>query len=238
MANISYVTSNRLTEESKSMQARSRKIVLIVGAPVVIGAFIYNDQAGWVALIIAFFVFVSQRGSDVIEAGAKGEDIALKLLKKLPDSFTIFNQVDIPSKKSRTGVVEADLVVSGPSTVFVIEVKHNNGEIQCDESSPQWSVTKTGRGGTRYGKEMRNPVKQVKSQVWLLGEYLKGKKAKPWIQPIVLFTNPDVVLSRSAQHTVPVLKAAEIVDYMNSFKSNSDRPVKAATVQALAALKA
>lgn len=238
MANISYVTSNRLTDESKSIQSRKRKTVLVVGLPLVLAAFVYNVGVGWLALVVTIFVLASQRGDDVIKAGAKGEDYALKILKKLPDSFTIFNQVDIPSEKSRTGVVEADLIISGPSTVFVIEVKHNNGEINCDEASSQWSVRKTGRGGTKYGKEMRNPVKQVKSQAWLLGEYLKSKKAKPWIQPIVLFTNPDAVLKRSSEQSVPVLKASEVANYIKAFQPRSDRPVKVATVQALAALKA
>lgn len=237
MANTSHVTANRLTEESKGMQARSRKIVLMLSAPIVLGAFIFSVGLGCVAFVIAFVIWVSQRGNAIIESGAKGEDIALKHLKKLPDSFSIFNQVDIPSEKSRTGVVEADLVVCGPSAVFVIEVKHNNGMIECVENSHQWSVRKVGRGGTAYGKEMRNPVKQVKSQVWLLGEYLKHKKAKPWIQPVVLFTNSDVSLNYTDNLSVPVLTMSEIISYLESFKLDSARPVKAVTVEALAALK-
>jgi hypothetical protein len=211
MANLSYVTSNRLTEESNNIQYRKRKVVLYAGVPSALAAFMYSTPLGWIVLIVAAVLFIGQKGDDVIASGANGEDVTLDLLKRLPDTYTIFNQVDIPSEKSRTGVVEADLVVVGQNAIFVIEVKHNNGEIMCDESNHQWSITKTGRGGSQYGKEMRNPVKQVKNQVWLLGEYLKTQKAKPWIQPIVLFSHPAVSLCRSKDHSVPVLTASELL---------------------------
>ena len=125
----------------------------------------------------------------------------------------------------------------GQNAIFVIEVKHNNGEILCDESNHQWSITKTGRGGSQYAKEMRNPVKQVKNQVWLLGEYLKTQRAKPWIQPIVLFSHPAVSLCRSNDHSVPVLTASELLGYIEAFHPASPRPVQLATIQALAVLK-
>lgn len=238
MANMSYVTSNRLTTESNLIKSRKRKFVIFAGIPSVVAAFIYSTPLGWIALSVTVLVFISQKGSDVILSGAHGENLTLDLLKQLPDSFTVFNQVDIPSEKSRTGVVEADLVVVGPNAIFVIEVKHNNGEIVCDESNNQWTVTKTGRGGSQYGKEMRNPVKQVKNQVWLLREYLKSMRAKPWIQPIVLFSHPEVSLCRADAHSVPVLTASELVDYIESFQPMSPRPVQPIAVQALEALKA
>ena len=237
MADTRYVTANRLTEESKAIQARGQNLVLLVGIPAAIAAFFVHSFLGIVVLAVVAALFGSRRGSAVIEAGARGEDAALAWLSKLPDTFTIFNQVDVPSEQSRTGVVEADMVVAGPEALFVIEVKHNNGEIDCDESQPQWAVTKTGRGGGRYGKEMRNPVRQVKKQVWLLSEYLKTRKAKRWIQPIVLFTHPDVSLQRPSDLSVPVLTGPELVDYIRNFRPERPRPVKENTVAAIAALK-
>ncbi|WP_019612124.1 nuclease-related domain-containing protein [Thioalkalivibrio sp. AKL7] len=237
MANTRYVTANRLTEESKAIQAKGRNLVLILGLPVAVAAFFIHPLVGLVALAGVAALYGSIGGSAVIEAGARGEDAALDWLSKLPDSFAIFNQVDLPSEQSRTGMVETDLVVTGPEAVFVIEVKHNNGAINCDESRPQWTVSKTGRRGNRYGKEMRNPIRQVKKQVWLLSEYLKSRKAKRWIQPIVLFTHPDVSLGRSSDLSVPVLTGPEVVEYIRNFKPERPRPVKENTVQAIATLK-
>lgn len=237
MADTRYVTANRLTEESKAIQAKGRNLVLILGMPVAVAGFFIHPLVGLVALAGVAVLYGSTGGSAVIEAGARGEDAALAWLSKLPDTFTIFNQVDVPSEQSRTGVVEADMVVAGPEALFVIEVKHNNGAIDCDESRPQWAVTKTGRGGGRYGKEMRNPVRQAKKQVWLLSEYLKSRKAKRWIQPIVLFTHPDVSLRRPSDLSVPVLTGPELVEYIRNFRPERPRPVKENTVAAIAALK-
>lgn len=237
MANTEYVTSNKLTEESYALQARSRKYVLIFGVPIVIVAAYFNLIFGAAALVIVAIIYFLQKGSKIIEAGAQGEDIALKLLAKLPNTFTIFNQVDIPNHKSPTGFTEADLVVSGPNAVFVIEVKHNNGEIKCDESNKQWTVTKSGRGGTLYEKEMRNPIKQVKTQVWLLSEYLKRKRANTWIQSIVLFTNNEAVLNTNGEPSIPVLTSTEIIDYITNFESRKPRPVRESTLKAIIALK-
>jgi len=237
MADTRYVTENRLTEESKAIQAKGRNRVLVIGVPVAVAAFFVHPYLGLVALAVVAVIYGTRGGSAVIEAGARGEDAALDWLSKLPDSFTLFNQVDVPSAQSRTGVVEADIVVAGPEAVFVIEVKHNNGEIDCNENRAQWTVSKTGRGGSRYGKEMRNPVNQVKRQVWLLSEYLKSRKAKRWIQPIVLFTHPEATLLRSSELTVPVLTGAEVVEYVRTFKPRRPRPVKEHTVNAIAALK-
>lgn len=237
MANTQHVTSNRLTEESNALQANSRKNVLLFGLPIVVVALLYHVIFGVVALIVTAFIYFNQKGSTVIEAGAKGEDIALNLLEELPDSFTIFNQLDIPNQRSRTGFTEADIVVSGPTAIFVIEVKHNHGEIECDELNSQWTVTKTGRGGTRYDKEMRNPIKQVKTQVWLLAEHLKYKKANAWVQPVVLFTNPEAELFSDSVPSIPVLTSAEIVDYIAKFEPQSPKPVRKITIKAIVALK-
>ncbi|WP_018137806.1 MULTISPECIES: nuclease-related domain-containing protein [unclassified Thioalkalivibrio] len=237
MADTRYVTANRLTEESKAIQRRGRNLVLLLGLPVALGGFFVHPLVGLITLagVVALVGLVG--GSAVIEAGARGEDAALEYLAELPGSFTVFNQVDLPDERSRTGVAEADLVVVGPEALFVIEVKHNSGAIDCDEQTSQWTVSKTGRRGSRYTKQMRNPVRQVKKQVWLLSEYLKGRKAKRWIQPIVLFTHPEVSLGRAGELSVPVLTGPELVEYIRSFRPERPRPVKENTVRAIAALK-
>ena len=85
----------------------------------------------------------------------------------------IFNQVDIPCNTSRSGTVEADLIVCGPTGVFVVEVKHNSGEVGGIEGASKWPVTHTAHSGKTFNREMRNPVKQVKRQVYCLKQYLK-----------------------------------------------------------------
>ena len=43
----------------------------------------------------------------------KGELKTLKLLEQLPDSYVLFNQVDVPNLRAKRGFTELDLVVVG-----------------------------------------------------------------------------------------------------------------------------
>ncbi|MFV9689813.1 MAG: hypothetical protein ACNY01_02465 [Desulfobacteria bacterium] len=77
---------------------------------------------------------------------------------------------------------------------------------------------------TPYPSSMRSPVKQVKGVVWHLSNHLKNKKAKPWIQGIVLFTNPEVLLSISGETSVPVFQSTDILDYIVNFNTKRSQP--------------
>ncbi|MDL1977029.1 MAG: NERD domain-containing protein [Deltaproteobacteria bacterium] len=147
-----------------------------------------------------------------------------EMLKQLPEDYTIFNQVNIPNEKSKTGYNETDIIISGPTAIFLVEVKHNKGHVYGSEQDGRWQIVKVGRGGTPYVSSMRSPVKQVKGVVWHLSNHLKNKKAKPWIQGIVLFTNPQVLLSMSGETSVPVFQSSDILDYIVNFNTKTSRP--------------
>ncbi|MDL1973614.1 MAG: hypothetical protein LWX55_02255 [Deltaproteobacteria bacterium] len=61
-------------------------------------------------------------------------------------------------------------------------------------------------------KQVNIPIKQVKGVVWHLSNHLKNKNAKSWIQDIVLFTNPEALLSISGETSVPVFQSTDILD--------------------------
>lgn len=50
-----------------------------------------------ISLGILILVYRSYRDDVILRAGAEGEDIALDMLKQLPEEYTIFNQVNIPN---------------------------------------------------------------------------------------------------------------------------------------------
>lgn len=178
-------------------------------------------------MLFSVFRFMSSNAAKFadygrLQAGAEGEDIALDILNDLPDDFTLFNQIEIPNKKSRTGVNEADMIVAGPHCIFVVEVKHNHGHIQADVGDKSWGVTKTGQNGGQYAANpMRNPVLQVKNLVWILSQEFKKKKVNPWVQGVVLFTNDRAHLSLSGESAVSVFKRHDILNYMQNFKPES-----------------
>lgn len=127
--------------------------------------------------------------------------------------------------------------MAGPDCLFVIEVKHNHGRIDCDENRLEWQISNTGRKGIAYDKSMRNPVAQVKQQVWLLADYLKLRRTRTWIQPIVLFTHPAAELINYETTQVPLLKPDQLLAYLLSYQPINPRPVSAQVISALVALK-
>ena len=90
---------------------------------------------------------VVTKGHPILLAGAAAEDWVMERLKQLTDTFTVYNQVDIPNAKSRTGFNEADIIVVGPNAVFVIKVKHNNGHIRGADSDSEWRLRVASRKG-------------------------------------------------------------------------------------------
>jgi hypothetical protein len=222
MANMAYVTENKLTLKADLQRDRNRKVILTAGTVIAILTLYFHLYAPLFIFFMTMILYISQNGCEIVRAGAKGEDSAIKLLTQLPAEFTIYNQVEIPNSKSKKGSNEADLIVLGPSSIFVIEVKNNNSLIIGGETDKEWMIKKVGRGGTPYYKTMRNPISQVKKLAWLLSEELKSKNTKIWIQGIVLFSNDQAELSLSSDPTVPVLRNGELVDYIKNFKVRSN----------------
>lgn len=238
MANMDYVTENKLTLEANQQKRSARKGVLIFGILLALAALYIHVIASFFVLLATLASFRQQNGSHILRAGAVGEDYALSLLSKLPDTFTIYNQVDIPNPQSRTGVNEADIIVVGQNAVFVIEVKHNNGTITGSETDNEWQIRKVGRGGTAYGKTMRNPIVQVKKLVWLLSEDLKAKHSKAWVQGVVLFSHPEVQLAMPSSASVPVLRAHELLPFIQGYQGKAKMADPARITQGIARLKA
>lgn len=237
MANMEYVTRNKLTIEANNQQRSSRKNILIIGLLLFFGSLFIHVFVSFLVLLFTLVAWVSQNGDAALRAGAVGEDNAIKLLSKLPDTFAIYNQVDIPNPKSRTGFNEADIIVVGPEVIFVIEVKNNNGSIVGSEGDKEWQVNKVGRGGTPYSKAMRNPISQVKQLVWLLSEDLKKKNSRVWIQGVVLFSNSKANLLISGSTSAPVIRNSQLMDYLISYETKSKGSDISKVKQSIAQLK-
>lgn len=220
MARTEHVVANKLHVEAKGR--RSVPFAAAYGV-LAVAAYFFTGNLVVPGALICVAVFCLARGAPdpVLTAGAEGEDHAMSVLGRLSDKYTLFNQLDIPNPRSSTGVNEVDVVVHGPSAVFVIEVKNNNGKITVDEQAQQWNVQKVGRKGGEYEKEMRNPIAQVKNLVWLLSEHLKKDNAKPWVQGIVVFSNSAADLQIHGAPSVPVLRADQLLQFIESFNGNS-----------------
>jgi hypothetical protein len=218
MANLSYLTANRLSQEA----SHARKRVALIGLPMtVVLVFMFPALSWW--FVLFFLILVFNAGS-IKRAGAKGEDKALSQLKALPDSYTIFNQVEVPNSQSKTGVTELDLVVVGPNGLFVIEVKNNKGTIKGREGDAKWVAHKVGQKGSPYKAPLGNPINQVKRQVWALSNYTKAEGHRAWIEGLVFFAHRDSKLKLKGDMSVPVLHKTGLAEHIEGYQAR--HPIK------------
>ncbi len=120
-------------------------------------------------------------------AGKEGELQAKKLLNHyLNENDLLLNNVNISIHGRNT---ELDYVVINNNGVFIFEVKNFSGKLVGNEDDQYWNKYKISRGNKEYIKEIRNPIKQLKREIYLLKEYLKYYGVDLWIEGYVLFVN-------------------------------------------------
>ena len=82
-----------------------------------------------------------------LASGLEGEQAAAQVLCRLPDSYSCYQNLRVfyDGKES-----EMDMVVVGPTGVFIVEVKNQNGTIIGDWDQPYWTQEKIGQKGGQY----------------------------------------------------------------------------------------
>ncbi len=168
---------------------------LLPGIPLLIGSYFWNKYSA-------------------LRSGIKGEEQTENILMDLPSDYDVFTSKRINTAE---GNAEYDHIIVGENGIFVVEVKNHNGTIVGDENEHQWTQHKVGRKGGQYTSRMRNPVKQVKRQVFILSTYLKQHEVPVWIEGIVFFSNPRARI-RVQSSTTPVFhNASELSAYLKTY---------------------
>lgn len=138
-----------------------------------------------ILLICLLFIRTEEDGKE--RAGKEGEILAGKTIHQyLNDQDIILNNVEITVHGKET---ELDYVVINRNGVFIFEVKNYSGELEGNEDDEYWSKYKISSGNNEYVKEVRNPIKQVKREIYLLKELLHIYGVYLWIDGYVLFVN-------------------------------------------------
>lgn len=147
-------------------------------------------------IVIIFFVIILfiilllslSNGEDQKRiAGKEGELQAKKILNHyLNENDLLLNNVNISIHGRNT---ELDYVVINNNGVFIFEVKNFSGKLVGNEDDQYWNKYKISSGNKEYIKEIRNPIKQLKREIYLLKEYLKYYDVDLWIEGYVLFVN-------------------------------------------------
>ena len=151
--------------------------------------------------------------TDILRSGIEGETLTREILRELPDDYTIVPDVMV---KTSTGSAQLDFVVISRKGIWIVECKHMNGVIYGSYGDQQWRQDKIGRQGGNYSKLFYNPVKQVRTHVSKLKQYLQesGIGQIPWIQPVVYFSNDAVSVFAMGNENHPVLRGrSALLDY-------------------------
>ena len=141
-----------------------------------------------IVIVIVIIAIIAAANSDYPDsifepperlAGRRGEEIASNVIRKvLRDGGCLFTNVEISYEDKRT---ELDNVVVNKYGVFIIEVKNYNGRLVGSEDDYEWQRYHTTDAGNTYVKTVKNPIKQVKRQIYILARFLDYYGEKVWV---------------------------------------------------------
>ncbi len=142
-----------------------------------------------VIILLAFLLaLVSKGGTDESEArraGRRGEHFASRLISEvLDDRDILLTNVKLSFDGKPT---ELDNVIINNRGVFIIEVKNYSGMLVGEEDDFEWVKNKVTDAGNIYQKTVKNPIPQVKRQIYILSGRLKQRKLDVWVEGYVFF---------------------------------------------------
>jgi hypothetical protein len=192
---IDRTTENQIAAGINKERQQVTRNVYRVGIPAVLLATAICPLGilVWSFIWFVCLLIAKNSGAAMKLCGSAGEDRILNVLSGLPTEYTVFNQIKLPSERSRTGFREADFVVVGINGVFLVENKAYRGRIVGDEHSLNWEQHKIGRGGTPYVTLGRNPVRQVQMYVYLLSGIFRSRGITAWITPLVSLSRDNSI---------------------------------------------
>ena len=160
-------------------------------------------------------------------AGRAGEKAAaFSISRVLRDEDRLFSNVEFEYDGRPC---EIDQVIVNRNGVFIIEVKNYEGVLRGSEDDFEWQKTKTTTDGENHVKTVKNPVKQVKRQAYLLAQYLRYYGCDVWVEGYVW-----LIRGNSPVEGPFLLRSAEDVD--REIHARSKRPISLDTVRQISDL--
>ncbi|UKI22507.1 MAG: NERD domain-containing protein [Anaerotruncus sp.] len=148
----------------------------------------YIIIAAIVPVIVAIVVLLAQSGkserggffeSPEKRAGRNGEKYATHVIKQCLDSDDLLlTNVCVQFEGKRT---ELDNLIINRSGVYIIEVKTYRGRLFGGADDYEWEKYKVTNAGNVYEKTVKNPIKQVHRQIYVLANYLKSRGIRVWV---------------------------------------------------------
>ena len=152
-----------------------------------------------IVLAIVFFVIVKY-GLPYIESpekqtGRLGERFAYSVISEiLREDDILLNNVTVIADGKQA---EFDNIIINSKGLFIIEVKNYSGELYGGEDDQEWIKNKMTPGGQFFQKTVRNPIGQVKRQIYVLSRHLKNNGIRVWINGYVFFVQHNSPIKSS-----------------------------------------
>lgn len=159
-------------------------------------------------LLLVIFLCKSQGyESGQKRAGRQGENYVCDLIcQVLKEKDLLFSNVSIEIEGKRT---ELDHIIVNNRGIFIIEVKNYSGSLMGTDNDYEWVKTKISSSGNSYTKIVKNPIKQVNRQVYLLAQFLKYYGVDVWVEGYTFF-----VQGNSPVHCKQVLESAQVINHV------------------------
>lgn len=131
-----------------------------------------------IKLLNSEFHFESRRK----KAGRRGENMIANKIQNIKNDKDMWLRNIVLIYEQTT---ELDNVIINENGVFIIEVKNWTGKIIGNENDFKWKKY------SGYWKAIKNPIKQVKRQIYILSSFLKSYGINVWIEGYVIFVNDN-----------------------------------------------
>lgn len=140
-------------------------------------------------------------------AGLRGEEATVRAIGHiLRESDRLLTNVRIAYDGKPA---ELDTVIVNPFGVFIIEVKNYVGRIVGGEDDYEWQKLKTTSAGNTYEKKVKNPIRQVRRQVYILAHHLESCGLRVWVKGYaILIQDNSPVESDYLLHSVADIECA------------------------------
>jgi hypothetical protein len=145
------------------------------------------------------------------EDGADGEREFIKFLHNLPDTYTVFSDLDFADSYGNI-----DHLIIGPNGVFAIDVKNWRGTVAPD-----------GKGELLLNDRPpdKPQIRRFTRRVMDLKDRLKAlAKLDPYVQCVFAFMRTHVKAKWGATGAVHCIRADQIADYIAKFHTNKPIP--------------
>ncbi len=153
-------------------------------------------------------------------AGRYGEEIAVEMISRVlwkSDYLLRNTEITFDGKQA-----EMDCIIVNKFGIFIFEIKNYSGQLVGNKDDYEWQKIKVTDSGNIYSKQVKNPIRQLKRQVYLLAHYLQCHRIKVWVEGYVILLHQN-----SPVDSGYIISSLSDIDRAIHTKGKNDLPPKA-----------